>query len=440
MLKKMKLRLTLMNSAVFLAILTSIVIFVFISFQVQATESTDNELMNDAYMLKRYVSLFENQSSSQGALYEEYNDFKARLNSTNISYGIWDVSGHSYVYISSYSLPLDPLAAIRSLIFAADSRAVRESAESDGTYYLHLYRYGDVNIRVCTTIAVTDSGQMRIIQTIQNMHYQENMNQTFRRTMLLAIALGFLLSLVTGYFIAGNSMKPVEVSMQQQKSFIADASHELRTPITIMRTNLDVARSCPDDPVSEQMEWIDSAYRETEHMQLLVDNLLQIAKSDAGSDDLSMQQFFAYRLCRDVRDRFVPIADRKGIRLWFDDKAADSVILTADYNKMVQLLSIVLDNAIKYSSPGQDIRMSLKRAGQKAVIAVEDHGIGIDKSELENIFNRFYRTDKARSRKEGGSGLGLAIAKQITEAHGGTITADSVKGRGTTITITLPAA
>ena len=112
---------------------------------------------------------------------------------------------------------------------------------------------------------------------------------------------------------------------------------------------------------------------------------MQIAKSDAGSDDLSMQQFFAYRLCRDVRDRFVPIADCKGIRLWFDDKASDSVILTADYNKMVQLLSIVLDNAIKYSSSGQDIRMTLRRSGQKAVIEVADHGIGIDRSELDNI-------------------------------------------------------
>ena len=438
MLRKMKMRLTLMNSAVVLAILAAIVVFVFISFQMRTMESADTELMNDAYMLKRYVSLFES-SSSQGELGDEYGSFKERLNSANISYGIWDVSGRTYVYVSSYPLPLESLGAIRMKIFAYETGALRESTESDGLYYIHQYTFGDVNIRVCTTVACNDSGNMRIIQTVQNMHLLESMTRAFRRTMIIAIIIGVLLSLVTGYLIAGNSMRPVERSMQQQKEFIADASHELRTPITIMRTNLDVARSFPEDRVADQIEWIDSAYRETEHMQRLVDDLLQIAKSDAGSDDMTLQQVFAYRLCRDVRDRFAPIAEKKAMNIFFDDQSGGSVILNADYTRMMQLLSIVTDNAIKYSSPGQDIRIVLKRSGNRAVIEVTDHGIGIDKSELENIFNRFYRTDKARSRKEGGTGLGLAIARQIVEAHGGTITADSVKGQGTTVTISLPA-
>ena len=114
MLRKMKMRLTLMNSAVVLAILAAIVVFVFISFQMRTMESADTELMNDAYMLKRYVSLFES-SSSQGELGDEYGSFKERLNSANISYGIWDVSGRTYVYVSSYPLPLESLGAIRKI-------------------------------------------------------------------------------------------------------------------------------------------------------------------------------------------------------------------------------------------------------------------------------------------------------------------------------------
>lgn len=438
MLKKLRLRLTVLNSAVVLAILLAIMILVFVSFSLQATDNTDTELMNDAYMLKRYVPLFESGSSQQTELGEEYTSFRERLNSANISYGIWDVSGRSYVYVSSYPLPEEPLAALRSLIFADDTRAVRINEESDGTYCLHVYRYQDTYIRVCTTAVCNDSGQMRIIQTVQNMKLQESMTAAFRSSLILATILGVLLSLVTGYLIAGNSIKPVQQSIEQQKTFITDASHELRTPITIMRTNLDVVKACPEDSVEESMEWIDSAYRETEHMQLLVDTLLQMAKSDAGSETLSIQQFFAYRACLDAKSRFEPIAAGKDITLKFDNQAKNT-ILSADYQKTLQLLSIVLDNAIKYSSPGQEIVMKLRQTGTKAVIEITDHGIGIDKSELENIFNRFYRTDKARSRKEGGSGLGLAIAKQIAEAHGGTIAAESVKGHGTTIIITLPA-
>lgn len=438
MLKKLKMRLTLLNSAVVLAILLAIMVLVFVSFSLQAADNTDTELMNDAYMLKRFVPLFEGTASQQTELGEEYTAFRGKLNSANISYGIWDVSGNSYIYVSSYPLPSEALAAMRNLLFAEDTRAIRTNEEADGTYSLHVYRFQDIYIRVCTTAVCNDLGQMRIIQTVMNMKLQESMTAAFRSSLILAIILGVLLSLVTGYLIAGNSIRPVQQSIEQQKTFITDASHELRTPITIMKTNLDVVRACPEDTVEESMEWIDSAYRETEHMQLLVDTLLQMAKSDAGSETLSIRQFFAYRVCLDAKSRFEPIAAGKGITLRFDNQAKN-VILSADYPKTLQLLSIVLDNAIKYSSEGQEITMRLRQAGARAVIEIQDHGIGIDKSELENIFNRFYRTDKARSRKEGGTGLGLAIAKQIAEAHGGSITAESVKGRGTTVIITLPA-
>ena len=138
----------------------------------------------------------------------------------------------------------------------------------------------------------------------------------------------------------------------------------------------------------------------------------------------------------EVVERFRPIAEKKDIKLKFTC-SAPSAILSADHQKLTQLLSIVADNAIKYSGNGQQVEFCLKRAGKNVVFEVTDNGIGIDESELENIFNRFYRTDKARSRKEGGTGLGLAIAKQIVELHSGTIAAQS-SNNYVTFTISLP--
>lgn len=439
MLKKLKVRMTLLNSAVVLGILICIVTFVFISVRIETTQRCDEELMNHAYMLKRYVGLFEDSSSGANAeLSEEYYNFKERLSSTNISYGIWDISDKEYVYVSSYSILPETLSSIRNLIFSSDTKAIVEKTESDGKYFIHLYEYNGLSLRICSTVVASDSGSMRIIQTVQNMDMQESFADTFTDFLLLAILIGVLLSLISGYYIAGNAMKPIQDALNQQKEFIADASHELRTPITIMRTNLDVVKACDDESVESQMEWIESAYKETEHMQNLVDNLLQIAKSDAGHDDLSKQEFFVQKLCLDVKNRFEPIAQKKNITIRYKS-TVPNLAITADYKKLSQLLSIVMDNAIKYSLDNQIVELTLRMGDNKhAVIEVTDHGIGIDTKELDNIFKRFYRTDKARSRKEGGTGLGLSIARQIAEAHFGTIEAESKKGKGTKIIITLP--
>ena len=439
MLKKLKLKLTALNAAVVFAILICIVSFVYVSVQLDSFSNADNELMNDAYMLKRYVPLFESGQNQNTELMEEYENYKERLNAANISYGIWDAQGNHLAYVSSYNVPLNALSAIRELVFCKDKKALIVSSQADGNYYVHSYDYNALNLRVCTTVFSGDSGKMRIIQTVQNMNSIETMADRLRVFLLFSVLIGVLLSVITGYFIAGNSIKPVQESMKQQKEFIADASHELRTPITIMRTNLDVVKCSEDESVGSQMEWIENAYRETEHMQELVNDLLQLAKNDAGTEEINRQQIFARRLCMEVVERFRPIAEKKDIKLKFTC-SAPSAILSADHQKLTQLLSIVADNAIKYSGNGQQVEFCLKRAGKNVVFEVTDNGIGIDESELENIFNRFYRTDKARSRKEGGTGLGLAIAKQIAEAHGGTITAQSQKGHGTTITISLPEA
>ena len=138
----------------------------------------------------------------------------------------------------------------------------------------------------------------------------------------------------------------------------------------------------------------------------------------------------------EVVERFRPIAEKKDIKLKFTC-SAPSAILSADHQKLTQLLSIVADNAIKYSGNGQQVEFCLKRAGKNVVFEVTDNGIGIDESELENIFNRFYRTDKARSRKEGGTGLGLSIVKHAAQLLHAELRLESVPEHGTTVTVIL---
>ncbi|MCR4722377.1 MAG: HAMP domain-containing histidine kinase [Eubacteriales bacterium] len=439
MIKRTRLKLTMLNSVVVCLILVCIAAFVYFSVRIDSENITDNELMNASYMMKRFIPLFEKKSPSANAeLSEEYLVFTERMETSGIAYGVWDVSGKQLEYRSIYPLPENMLSGIRSCLFGRDKKESVLMNESDGLYYIHVYDFGGIRIRVCSTVVCSDAGLLRIVQTVQNVSAQDTMADRLLRWLMLAMLIGVTLSFVSGYFIAGRAIIPIQNSLTRQKEFLADASHELKTPVTIMRANLDVVKACQEDTVSEQIEWIDNAYRETEHMEHLISNMLQIAKTEDSDSPEKKEAVSLNDVCAETLERFLPIAGSKGITITFD--RGEDVSVLADHQKLLQVMSIVTDNAVKYSSEGGRITLSVRRTMLHGVIEVSDTGIGMERSELEKIFERFYRTDKARSRKVGGSGLGLAIARQIVQMYSGTISADSEKGVGTTITISIPAA
>jgi two-component system OmpR family sensor kinase len=225
----------------------------------------------------------------------------------------------------------------------------------------------------------------------------------------------------------------VEQTLGQQRQFLADTSHELRSPLTAVLANLDLLRR--DLDAHERELSVREATAETQRMRRLVNDLLLLARSDVAQAiarapvqvDAVVQETVAV-VMRQHTDRQV------------DVQVERQLVVLGDRERLVQVVRNLLDNAVRYTPIGSWIVVRLQRQHGYAELTVADTGPGIPPEHLPHIWDRFYRVDKARSREYGGSGLGLAIVKYIVEAHGGSARVASIEGRGTTFTITLPLA
>jgi signal transduction histidine kinase len=224
---------------------------------------------------------------------------------------------------------------------------------------------------------------------------------------------------------------------RQKTDFLADVSHELRTPLTVLRGNAQVGLALGAE--GEQKQLLEEVVEESKRMSRMVEELLFLARSDSSPPSLEPETVSVPPLMSELVGRATVLARERGAALATDLRAEG--LLHADPNRLEQAVLILVDNAIKYGPSGGTVTLhsAVTRAG-KLRITVEDEGPGIPKDDLPRVFERFYRVDKARSRRMGGSGLGLPIAKTIVEAHGGHITAESRAGHGTRMSIHLPLA
>lgn len=254
---------------------------------------------------------------------------------------------------------------------------------------------------------------------------------------LAAAGAGVLAFVFLGSFLmAGRALVPVKEAWERQKNFVADASHELRTPLAVMQTNLELVMDNNEDTVESQMEWLKNVHSENKYMSRLVENLLFLARSDSHRGVPQMTDFILNNAVREALAPFEPVAAGKGIKLDLDEEAQVSVF--GSQVRITQLVVNLLENAVKFTSPGGRIALSVRDRGKYAEVTVSDTGIGMAKDHLDKIFNRFYRVDRARSRQGGGFGLGLAIADCIVREHRGTITVTSSPGEGSAFRVTLP--
>ncbi len=231
-----------------------------------------------------------------------------------------------------------------------------------------------------------------------------------------ALLLIFFISVI----LANWTIKPVAKAWTQQKEFIANASHELKTPLTVISTNTDVVLSNPEDTVENQAKWLNYIKNETFRMSKLVNNLLCIAKYDANRIDTIYSKVDLSDIVSGICLQYEPLAfeNRKTLITDIDD----NLQVLGDEDKLKQVVNILMDNALKYSTDNGTIKISLKKVKQSSVcMTVSNSSENIDKEHLDKLFDRFYRVDSSRNRKTGGSGLGLNIAKTIVENHKGTI-------------------
>nr|WP_325301440.1 HAMP domain-containing sensor histidine kinase [uncultured Dysosmobacter sp.] len=249
----------------------------------------------------------------------------------------------------------------------------------------------------------------------------------------LVIAAGALaLLLGVSVLLSRWATRPVEKAWRQQRQFLSDASHELKTPLTVILSNAELLEGAALE--GRPARWADNIHSEARQMKSLVEEMLTLARSDDMGPSAVLTEVSLSDVADDCALAFEPVAFEAGKPL--EDQIAGDVSVLGDRDKLRQLLSILLDNAIKYGREGQSVRLILERTDRQAVLRVQNTGDPIPPEQLSHLFERFYRADASRGEKSG-FGLGLAIAKQIVTLHRGTIRAESAAGV-TTFTCTLP--
>jgi len=261
---------------------------------------------------------------------------------------------------------------------------------------------------------------------------------SFYDALLLFLVIVFVIIMLNIYviirIIVSLCLKPVAKVWNQQQNFIADASHELKTPLTVILTNTNILMSHRKDTIENQMMWVNSTYEESTHMKDLVEKLLMLAKTD----NLNQKKMFVpvdiSELLIRLSLQYEPVAFESGVMLNTDIQ--NGITVKGEPTALNQVVHILLDNAVKYAGVGGEVTLSLRRNQKYAFISCTNTGDPIPAQDLPHIFERFYRSDKARTTGNG-YGLGLAICKNLVDLHKGEISCSSNSVTGTTFTIKM---
>ena len=230
----------------------------------------------------------------------------------------------------------------------------------------------------------------------------------------------------------------LQAAHQMQVDFVANVSHELRTPLTSIKGLIETLRAGAVDDYEVRDDFLATAEQESDRLIRLVNDLLLLSRVDSAALTLKRETVDLAPLAQTVIDRLVPQAEAKGLTLRIETETA-APPAWVDRDRLEQVLVNLLDNALKYSHPGGQVTVRVRRAeNQSVLVQVQDEGIGIPLEAQARVGARFYRADKARDRAGGGSGLGLAIARSLVEAHGGRLWLESEEGQGTVVKLTLP--
>ena len=242
--------------------------------------------------------------------------------------------------------------------------------------------------------------------------------------------------LAVSLFLARLSLKPVERAWAQQRQFVADASHELKTPLTVILANTGIISAHPEESVESQSKWLGFIQDEAQRMRELVEDMLFLAKHD-GTERLRDSKPVNFSdLVTGCVLRFESVAFERNVQL--SSQLQPGLFVSGETGGLERLVMILLDNAVKYAGEGGRAEVSLQRRQERVALAVRNTGEPIAPEHLPHLFERFYRADGSRSRKEGGYGLGLAIAQTITTAHRGQIEVRSSWDEGTVFSVELP--
>src|SRR5438477_7895684 len=308
-----------------------------------------------------------------------------------------------------------------------------------------------VNPAFCDLFKIgQDSLGAPLLESVRDPAVEQIVGQTFRRQQpsqgelmigrrefqMASVPMGNNNGEITGAVVLFHDITELKRADEIRRDFVANVSHELRTPLSILRGYIETMLDDPKMPRSESARILGVMEQHSKRLGLLANDLLTLAQLESGSSSLQLSEIdvvqFFDGLVRDWKKKFAAKSLKATV-----DVPADFPIIRADETRLREVFDNLLDNAVKYSRNQGEIRLNAARRGDELLFSVSDSGIGISREDLPRIFERFYRADKARSRELGGTGLGLSIVKHIAQLHGGTVEAESVLGKGTTIRVIL---
>lgn len=270
---------------------------------------------------------------------------------------------------------------------------------------------------------------------VDRSNYQNFLYQLLKSFLLVGL-LSLVILFIISVYLTNKTIQPIKQAFDKQKQFIADASHELKTPLTIIKTNTSLILSNPDDSVKYQAKWINYINSQIDRMSKLIDEMLSLAKLDAQESNINLLPINISKIIESMILMFDAIIYENNLNLESDIKK--DVFVHGDKENLKRLFSILMDNAIKHTNKNGTLSIKLFIDRNKVKIIVKNTGQGIAKENLEKIFDRYYRADNSRDRETGGYGLGLAIAKSIVLKHKGKIYAQSTLNKNTSFIIELP--
>lgn len=326
------------------------------------------------------------------------------------------------------------LATIDDAILPSAVQLVLESSDDSGILSDYDLRY----LRESRS-----PGEIRIVFADRS-HELSNMRHLLLSSLLIG-GFGLLAFFLISLGLSRWALRPVENAWEQQRQFIADASHELKTPLTVILANTGILQKHPQDTIAAQSKWLESTQEESQRMKKLIDDMLFLAKNDADRFTAPLEPMdLSDTLCSCLLS-LESVAYERGVAV--ESRIDPGIRVQADAAQIKQLIWILLDNACKYSSPHTTITVTLQgsaASAPQACLSVHNWGDPIPPQALPHIFERFYRSESSRARTQSSSspsgyGLGLSIAKAITDRHRGSLTAASSAAEGTTFTLRLPA-
>jgi two-component system, OmpR family, sensor histidine kinase CiaH len=416
MFSKTRLQLVLLNSAVLVLILLASGFILYAHLSYRLYHQSDEAVVNTAKSMQ--------SSSIDQMLRVDHPEPDA---DRKTSYFFWDEQGNLINQYPKQAFSMDDAWRFKN----SSTNGSLQNVSTGGREY----RVLGFNNPMKEAVDSSSFPHASYVVVVRSLDSENKMLQTLRTDLALGCAAGVLFSILAGFYLAGRSLVPIRRSWNKQQQFVADASHELRTPTAVIQTRAELLFRHPDHTIEQESQNIALVLQESKRMGRLIDDLLTLARTDSNQLQIHTAAIQLDHLLQELTEQFELLAETKSILI---HSHFEPSVIWGDESRIRQLFVILLDNALKFTPPNGSIAFSCHSLSHSVRIIVKDSGCGIAETDLPHIFERFYRGDKNRTRTDRGTGLGLSIAEWIVHAHKGSIRVASQVSIGTEFQIVFP--